>query len=64
MSTDDVNAAVRASAYILMTTVLDLMQGDPHQWSTRPCATCQAVSAIVGRPFGCYAYARTRVAQP
>jgi len=33
--------------------VLDLIQGDPHAWSTRPCQTCKAVSLIIGRPFGC-----------
>jgi hypothetical protein len=31
----------------------DLIENDPHQWSARPCQTCQAVSSIIGRPFGC-----------
>lgn len=33
--------------------VTDLLEADPHQWSTRPCQTCQAVSALAGYPFGC-----------
>ncbi len=33
--------------------VLRLIEGDPHQWSSRPCQTCQAVSSLVGKPFGC-----------
>jgi hypothetical protein len=43
------DAAVRK----ITRAVTDLIQADPHQWSTRPCQTCQAVSAIVGYPFGC-----------
>jgi hypothetical protein len=31
----------------------NLIESDPHQWSPRPCQTCSAVSAILGRPFGC-----------
>lgn len=44
---------VRACARVLVGAALDLIQADPHQWSKRPCATCRAVSSIVGRPFGC-----------
>ena len=33
--------------------ILDLFDRDPHQWSTRPCQTCKAISALVGKPFGC-----------
>lgn len=40
--------------------VLDLLQADPHQWSTRPCSTCQAISKIVSRPFGCVLYKQQR----
>lgn len=31
----------------------DLIYRDPHSWSTRPCSTCQTVSELLGRPFGC-----------
>jgi hypothetical protein len=33
--------------------ILRLLQVDPHQFSTRPCQTCRAVSALAGKPFGC-----------
>jgi hypothetical protein len=35
-----------------------VMEPDPHQWSTRPCQTCQVVSELLGRPFGCVAKAQ------
>ncbi len=44
---------IETAGRVLMDTVLDLLHDDPHQWSTRPCPTCGAVSRIVGRPFGC-----------
>lgn len=37
--------------------VLDLIQGDPHLWSKRPCPTCRTISEICGKPFGCTARA-------
>jgi hypothetical protein len=30
---------------------------DMHVASTRPCSTCQALSAALGEPFGCNRYA-------
>lgn len=33
--------------------VASVLERDPHQFSTRPCATCRAVTSILGRPFGC-----------
>ncbi len=44
---------IRGASMVLMEAVLMLIQRDPHQWSTRPCSTCQAVSSLAGRPFGC-----------
>jgi len=35
---------------------LDLIQDDPHQWSARPCSTCQTISTLTERPFGCMKY--------
>ncbi len=32
-----------------------LIEEDPHQWSSRPCQTCRAISNLIGRPFGCSA---------
>jgi hypothetical protein len=42
-----------AAGRMIADAALDLIQKDPHQWSTRPCQTCSAVSALVRRPFGC-----------
>lgn len=50
---EDSEKVIKAAVNVILGTVLDLIQADPHQWSTRPCSTCQAVSAIVNRPFGC-----------
>jgi len=46
----------------LVKRVTDLIENDPHQWSKRPCATCRAVSAIVGYDFGCLTWADSRSA--
>jgi len=54
---------VQAAAQVLLGAVLNLLQKDPHAWSTRPCPTCRAIGAIVGREFGCYVYAEQREAQ-
>lgn len=53
----DLDQVIQAAARVLMSTALDLLQADPHSWSTRPCPTCRPISAIIGRPFGCYLYA-------
>lgn len=50
---EDSEKVIRSAVNIILGTVLDLIQDDPHQWSTRPCSTCQAVSAIINKPFGC-----------
>ena len=34
----------------------NLLQADPHQWGDRSCPTCTAISAIIGKPFGCDQY--------
>lgn len=33
--------------------VARLIESDPHSWSSRPCQTCQSVTNLIGRPFGC-----------
>lgn len=45
----------------LVKAVLRSLQNDPHQWSVRPCSTCQAVTSIVGEDFGCVVYAKGKV---
>ena len=47
---------IRTAARIMLEAVLQLIQDDPHQWSTRPCATCQAITSITAKPFGCIKY--------
>ena len=42
----------------VLETALRLLESDPHSFSTRPCQTCRAVSALAGRPFGCNEYAK------
>lgn len=44
---------IRSAIRVIMKPVLDLIQEDPHLWSTRPCPTCKAISSIIGKPFGC-----------
>jgi hypothetical protein len=48
---------VQATARTLMGAALSLIENDPHSFSTRPCSTCSAVSAIAGRAWGCSAKA-------
>lgn len=52
--------ALRATVEIVTKAILDMLQEDSHPWSARPCSTCRAVSSMVGRPFGCYEYARRK----
>lgn len=39
-----VEETLHAAARILCQAALDLIEKDPHQWSKRPCTTCQTVS--------------------
>lgn len=39
-----------------ITSVLKLIQSDPHQWSSRGCQTCQAITDLAGQKFGCNLY--------
>lgn len=54
---------IAAAARIVMRAALDLIQVDPHQWSTRPCQTCRAVTAMTGIEFGCVRYTKERGAR-
>ena len=51
---------IQAAAQILIDPILRLMQEDQHSWGDRPCGTCQAISSIAGKSFGCYEYQRRR----
>lgn len=48
---------IKAAVNIIVESVLNLIQKDPHQWSARPCSTCRAISSIINKPFGCILYA-------
>lgn len=56
----DIPGLMQAAVRVLLDAALRLLQDDPHMWSHRPCATCRAVSSIVGRPFGCLVVAEQR----
>lgn len=53
MTDDEAKQIVKAAANVLLESVADIIDEDPHMWGTRPCSTCKFVSTIVGRPFGC-----------
>lgn len=59
---EEIKDVMKAGVSILMDVALELLQRDPHQWSTRPCSTCRAISSIIGKPFGCYLYQKEKVA--
>ena len=46
--------ALRLSIKTIMNAVVEAIGVDGHQWSDRPCQTCQVVTSIIGQPFGCY----------
>jgi hypothetical protein len=37
----------------LLGAVMDILNGDPHQFGTRPCSSCQTITSLVGQSFGC-----------
>jgi len=55
-ATDICNGLIDATVNRITMSALDLIQRDPHQWSTRSCPTCEAISALVQRSFGCVLY--------
>jgi len=50
-------ADLAKSTISVLEAILRLIEKDPHQWSSRPCATCKSISALAGRSFGCVLYA-------
>ena len=51
---------IEATAKFIQNRAFDLIQTDPHQWSKRPCPTCQTVSKLIHRDFGCVLVAKQR----
>lgn len=50
-----VEAHLASSTTSVAEMVAHRFEADPHQFSTRPCATCRDISTALGRPFGCVA---------
>jgi hypothetical protein len=55
VNSEELKATAQVMAQSLVAIVLDLINADPHRWSSRPCPTCRAISITVGKPFGCVA---------
>lgn len=51
---------IRACVQVYTETILQIVQGDPHNWSTRPCTSCQTISSMLGKPFGCVLRAKEK----
>lgn len=49
-----------STEFVTLGQVLNMIQADPHIWSSRPCPTCRTVSALAGRPFGCNTLAKSK----
>ena len=45
----------------LAEVICRLIESDPHQWSSRPCQSCNQISTLLGRPFGCQRKARSQL---
>jgi hypothetical protein len=52
----------RDGRILALERALGELEKDPHQFSTRPCATCRGVSVALFRPFGCSALAEAHAA--
>ena len=57
---DKIDKAIKIGMMLEANTdsAIDLIYKDPHQWSTRPCSTCTAVTALLGKEFGCVIFKR------
>ena len=51
--TEEQEFAIALVKRVLLKPILNLIEGDPHQWSVRPCSTCQTISQMIEEPFGC-----------
>ena len=49
IATSPIDALITERAEVLAR----LWEVDPHGFSSRPCQTCTAISALLKRPFGC-----------
>ena len=56
MTDVDAEKIVKAAASVLAPAGLELIYADSGDWSMRLCGTCRVISAMTGKPFGCYRY--------
>ena len=53
MTEEEARLIASASLEVVMDAVLGIIQNDSHTWSIRPCPSCQTISGMWGKPFGC-----------
>ena len=63
MTENERQKLIKACASILFDAVIEIIYADPHQWSKRGCDTCRTISAIIGKPFGCYRYQKEKATE-
>ena len=51
--TEQTDEVLAAAVKRQLGVILWILQDDPHQWSTRPCPTCETISQLAGLSFGC-----------
>lgn len=49
----ELKEVVDAADQKVLDQVVELIEEDPHVFSKRPCKTCNIISSLIGRPFGC-----------
>jgi len=54
--TEPIQEVLQAAVDLFVSAILNIIQRDPHQWSTRPCQSCRTISSLINRPFGCILY--------
>jgi hypothetical protein len=59
----ETSEAVRAAATLILDAALRVLDGDGHQWSSRPYETCRFISSLYEKPFGCSRVAMEREAR-
>lgn len=53
MDDNEIKRVIQVAAKLLVEKAFDLIEADPHQFSSRPCSTCNTISTIIDRKFGC-----------
>lgn len=53
MDEKELKKLIQVAAKLLVEQAFVLIESDPHQFSSRPCSTCDAISTMIDRKFGC-----------